>query len=178
MAIKWTTSGLMFLAFALPMTKTYELVRHIDILKECTSQKKEVFLRTGVITFTLNITEPLKEDLDCHFELENIDTRSGGINRDYGRGYKYHIYFDEMNLLKNDAINVCQDYVQFGRDNNFITTKTSEKYCGVFDKVSVIILHIICNWLALNLIGTYFFFRSQFSLPTILCQQTHIPEDT
>ena len=145
MAFKWSTSGLMFLAFALPMTKTYELVRHIDILKECTSQKKEVFLRTGAISFTLNITEPLKEDLDCHFELENIDTRSGGINRDYGRGYKYHIYFDEMNLQKNDAINVCQDYVQFGRDNNFITTKTSEKYCGVFDKVSVIKYHVICN---------------------------------
>ena len=82
----------------------------------------------------------LKRDLDCHFELETVK---------HGKKYGFFVVIDEMQLDEDEEKHssgnqedriikdsrCSSDYVQFGRDNFVVTTKTSEKFCGDFKQV-------------------------------------------
>ncbi len=78
----------------------------------------------------LNANRPaifyLESELDpdmeflCHLELEAPSVEFG-----------FHVYIAEMNLLGSEQDGNCRrDFVQFGRDDYFITTHRSNPYCG------------------------------------------------
>jgi len=103
-------------------SKSY--VEHINIT-DCEPGKKELLLRTGATAiFYFNETEQTnlarKSDFSCHYELE--------VSKTARKKYGFHVYIEEMFLRRNGK--KCYDYIQFARDKGFLTTYTSNKYCG------------------------------------------------
>lgn len=100
-------------------------VEHVNIM-DCKPGKKEIRLRTGAsIVFYYNETERINsmtknEDLFCHYELE--------LARVSRKKYGFHVYIEEMYLSGQRG--ACVDYIQFARDKGFITTHSSQKFCG------------------------------------------------
>jgi len=65
-------------------------------------------------------------DLNCHLELETSRNGRWGL----------HVFIEEMELDETGVTgNACRDYVQFGRDVAYITTRTSQQFCGSRSKV-------------------------------------------
>lgn len=108
-------------------------VEHVNIMN-CKAGKKEIRLRTGAsIVFYYNETEKINsmtknEDLFCHYELE--------LARVSRKKYGFHVYIEEMYLSGQKG--ACVDYIQFARDKGFITTHSSQKFCGFRSNISQI----------------------------------------
>ena len=81
--------------------------------------KTVIKLKENPAIFTLDHTKDKGRDFLCHLELEvpSID-------------YGFHVYLAEMNLLGSEEDDCKEDFIQFGRDDLFVTTFRSHLYCG------------------------------------------------
>ena len=93
--------------------------------------KKEIKLGNSAAIFYLDESDPItrkylsERDFSCHLELEN----------DSASVYGFHVFIDEMVLddagstqSVSSTVHCPNDYVQYGRDRLYVTTRMSPKY--------------------------------------------------
>ncbi len=98
----------------------------LDLLDICPRDRSKLEVPLGTQSAVLFAEVPANgfpggQTFTCHLELEAKDSN-----------YGFHIFMEEMNLLGSERGDDCGagDYIQFARDELFLTTHKSPRYCG------------------------------------------------